>query len=143
MKKSTINYILYGVMACLVLAICILLVKIAGRTRYIDTTESATIQEAPIIQETVTITESSSTQPAEKETTQTAPSEDTVSNVLRGHTSDKVKVREQPSLEARVLEIVDEGYSFTILEILSTGWTKISYEEGEAYISSAYVVVEN
>ena len=142
MKKSTINYILYGVMACLVLAICVLLVKISGRTRYIDTTESATIQEAPVIQETITITDSSLAQSAEEKTPKETPSEDTASNVLRGHTSDKVKVREQPSLEARVLEIVDKGYSFTILEILATGWTKISYAEGEAYISSAYVVVE-
>lgn len=144
MKKTTINYILYGIMAFLVIAICILLTKITNRTRYIDTTQTATIQAAPFVQDALTAGDSvlESAIPTDETAKPSNNSTASAANVLRGHTSDRVKIREQASLEARVLEIVDEGYEFTILEILSTGWTRISYEEGEAFISSAYVIVE-
>ena len=40
-----------------------------------------------------------------------------------------------------VLDTVDEGTTFEIVEILDNGWTHILYDNTDAYISSAYVII--
>lgn len=135
MKKRTINRILICIIVFLIVAICVLIVQIANRPRYTATTEAetATIIEIPQ-SEAIPVTQE--TQQAGEE----APNEDNDS-LKRGKTSSKVNIRELPSEDARVLDTVEEGTEFNILEILDTGWTKIQYEEQEAYISSSYVIL--
>ncbi len=133
MKKRTINRILIGVIAFLIAAICILIVQIANRPRYTvaNETETATIIEIPQSEALSNIQE---TQTSEEDTVQE-------SSLQRGKTSTKVNIRELPTEDARVLETVEAGTEFDILEILDSGWTKIQYGEMEAYISSSYVIL--
>lgn len=136
MKKRTINIILMSIIGLLIVAICILIVQILNRPRYTAATEpqTAVITEIP----------HSEAVPAFQET-QTAEQEEEVieaSTALRGKTSTKVNIRELPSEDARVLETVEAGFEFDILEILDSGWTKIQYQtDMEAYISSSYVIL--
>jgi SH3 domain protein len=72
----------------------------------------------------------------------TLPTETEVStNIMHGKTSTRVNIRDAASQDARVLNTVDQGTTFDILEILNNGWTKILYEGSEAYISSDYVII--
>ena len=56
-------------------------------------------------------------------------------------TSTKVNIRDAASDQAKVLTTVEEGYEFDIIEIQDNGWTKLKYEDQDAYISSSYVIV--
>lgn len=60
-----------------------------------------------------------------------------------GKTSTRVNIRNAASEDAKVLDTVDEGTTFDILEIMDNGWTKILYQDNEAYISSNFVIVLN
>ena len=80
-----------------------------------------------------TISAMNDTLPAETETSTTT--------MMHGKTSTRVNIRDAASQDARVLNTVDEGTTFDILEILNNGWTKILYEGVEAYISSDYVII--
>lgn len=133
MKKRTINRILLGIIAFLTVAICILIVQILNRPRYTANSEV----------ETATITEITQSEAIpDIQETQTAEPETVANNtVLHGKTSTKVNIRELPSADSRVLETVEEGVEFDILEILDSGWTKIQYNDQEAYISSSYVIL--
>ena len=62
---------------------------------------------------------------------------------MRGKTSTRVNIRDAASEDAKVLATVEEGTTFEIVEILDSGWTHIIYEDQDAYISSAYVIVIN
>ena len=134
MKKSTINRILLGVIAFLVIAICILSVQIVRRPHYINLSEP----ETTVIEEAV-----ANATPAwsgnEEQTSEEASPED--SSPLRGKTSTKVNIRDAASTDAKVLETVEANYEFDIIEIQDNGWTKIKYEDGAAYISSSYVII--
>ena len=131
MKKKTINKILLGVIAFLVFAICILNVEIARRPRYINISEPETtvIEEAAL--DTSTDSEESATVTSTQETV----------TALRGKTSTKVNIRDAANADAKVLTTVEAGYEFDIVEIRDNGWTKIKYEDQDAYISSSYVIV--
>lgn len=131
MKKKTINKILLGVIAFLVFAICILSVEIARRPRYINISEPETtvIEEAAL--DTSTDSEESATVTSTQETV----------TALRGKTSTKVNIRDAANADAKVLTTVEAGYEFDIVEIQDNGWTKIKYEDQDAYISSSYVIV--
>lgn len=135
MKKRTINRILIGIIALLIVAICILIVQILNRPRYTAVSEPQTAV-IPEIAHSEAVPATQETQEAQEESM-----EDT-SSILRGKTSTKVNIRELPSEDARVLETVEEGTEFNIIEILDSGWTKIQYMETlEAYISSSYVII--
>lgn len=136
MKKRTINIILMSIIASLIVAICVLIVQILNRPRYTVATEPQTtvITEIP---HSEAVPSTQKTLPVEKE----AEMADEASN-LRGKASTKVNIRELPTEEARVLETVEEGTEFDILEILDSGWTKIQYQDNiEAYVSSSYVIL--
>ncbi len=62
---------------------------------------------------------------------------------MHGRTSTRVNIRDAASENAKVLNTVDEGTTFEIIEIQDNGWTKILYEGTEAYISSNFVIVTN
>lgn len=132
MKKKTINKILLGVIAFLVLAICILSVEIVRRPRYINISEPETtvIEEAALDASTTGVEESATV----SSTTETV-------TALRGKTSTKVNIRDAANADAKVLATVEAGYEFDIIEIQDNGWTKLKYEDQDAYISSSYVIV--
>lgn len=136
MKKRTINIILMSIIGLLIVAICVLIVQILNRPRYTTATEpqNTVITEIPHSEAVPTIQE-----------TQTVEEEEEIieaSSSLRGKTSTRVNIRELPSEDARVLETVEAGSEFDILENLDSGWTKIQYStDMEAYISSSYVII--
>ena len=139
MKKTTINNILMGVIAMLSDSICILIFCIVTRPRYVTVNEpeTAVITEVPNIPDT-----SQSPSTASSSGTPSATPEDTP-NEMHGKTSTKVNIRDAASDEAKVLDTVEAGTTFEILEILDSGWTRILYNGSEAYISSDFVIVVN
>lgn len=145
MKQTTINRILIGVITLMVFSICFLVVCIVTRPRYIDAyeQEAAVIVEVPAdaglsVSSTDDVTAASAV-PAEQADT----AENDVAVTMQGKTSTRVNIRNAATEDGKVLATVDEGTTFVILEILDNGWTHIIYEEQDAYISSAYVIVIN
>lgn len=134
MKNRTINRILQGVIVILIIAICILSVQIIRRPHYINITEA----ETTVIEEAVASTTSVDTEIDTEDALSTA---ELPSSTLRGKTSTKVNIRDAASDQAKVLATVEEGYEFDIVEIQDNGWTKLKYEDQDAYISSSYVIV--
>lgn len=139
MKKTTINTILLSIIAIMSISICFLIFCIVTRPRYVivNEPETAKIMEVDNLSEDSALPETISamndTLPAETETSTTT--------MMHGKTSTRVNIRDAASQDARVLNTVDEGTTFDILEILNNGWTKILYEGVEAYISSDYVII--
>lgn len=136
MKKRTINIILMSIIGLLIVAICVLIVQILNRPRYTATSEPQTtvITEIPHSEAVSSIQESQPAEPKEE------ISEENSS--LRGKASTKVNIRELPSEDARVLETIEAGTEFDIIEVLPSGWTMIQYQENmDAYISSSYVIL--
>ena len=139
MKKTTINTILLSIIAIMSISICFLIFCIVTRPRYVivNEPETAKIMEVDNLSEDTALPETISamndTLPAETETSTTT--------LMHGKTSTRVNIRDAASQDARVLNTVDEGTTFDILEILNNGWTKILYEGVEAYISSDYVII--
>ena len=138
MKKTTLNRVLISIIIMLICSICFLIVCIVTRPRYIN----------PIENETTVISEAFDELNAEHQNdslnniTESSISDETsIPQIMYGKTSDKVNIRDAANADARVLETVEEGYSFEIIEILSNGWTKIKYNEMDAYISSSYVII--
>ena len=131
-----------GIIVILCISICFLIFCIAKRPRYIETseTESAVIAEIP-------------ESPASKQTADDilklpeaetpATESDTSVTQMQGKTSTRVNIRDRATEDAKVLETVEEGTTFEIVEILDNGWTHILYEGTDAYISSAYVIIVN
>ena len=56
-----------------------------------------------------------------------------------GHLTDNVNVRKTPSTSGDKLGKLSAGSSVDIIEKQSDGWTKIKYQDGEAYIKSDYI----
>lgn len=138
MKKTTINTILISIIAIMSISICFLIFCIVTRPRYVivNEPETAMIVEANNLSEDTTSPETVSAM------NDTLPTETEVStNIMHGKTSTRVYIRDAASQDARVLNTVDQGTTFDILEILNNGWTKILYEGSEAYISSDYVII--
>ena len=139
MKKTTINTILLSIIAIMSISICFLIFCIVTRPRYVivNEPETAKIMEVDNLSEDTALPETISamndTLPAETETS--------TPTMMHGKTSTRVNIRDAASQDARVLNTVDEGTTFDILEILNNGWTKILYEGVEAYISSDYVII--
>lgn len=138
MKKTTINTILLSIIAIMSVSICFLIFCIVTRPRYVivNEPETAKIMEADNLSEDSVLPETLSAR------NDTLPTETEIPNsTMHGKTSTRVNIRDAASQDARVLNTVDEGTTFDILEILNNGWTKILYEGSEAYISSDYVII--
>ena len=139
MKKTTINNILMGVIALLSVSICILIFCIVTRPRYVTVNEpeTAVITEVPNIPDASQSPSTASSSGTASSTPDDTPKE------MHGKTSTKVNIRDAASDEAKVLDTVEAGTTFEILEILDNGWTRILYNGSEAYISSDFVIVVN
>lgn len=145
MKKTTINNILIGVIAVLCVSICFLIFCIAKRPRYIETEqpESAIITESPDSLNTAGTAETSGDILELPDTEASTTEGDEASSVMQGKTSTRVNIRDAATEDAKVLDTVEEGTTFEIVEILDNGWTHILYDGNDAYISSAYVIIVN
>ena len=138
MKQTLLNKILTGVICVLSLSICVLIVCIATRPRYVDTTEP----ETAIITEVPALNTTSISQNEQTATVDTPPTTiDSEPSIVYGKTSTRVNIRDAASEDARVVETVEEGTTFTILEIQDNGWTKILYNDVESYINSSFVII--
>ena len=117
-------------------AYCILIFCIVTRPRYVTVNEpeTAIITEVPNIPDTVQSEEAAATDG-------TAGADQEAPGEMHGKASTKVNIRDAASSDAKLLDTVEEGTTFDILEILDNGWTKILYDGSEAYISSDYVIV--
>lgn len=147
MKKTTINTILISIIAIMSVSICFLIFCIITRPRYVivDEPEAATIVESANLSSELQ-SQDTSASPV-KETTSpvedAAPLAEEAPDTMHGKTSTRVNIRDAASEDAKVLDTVEEGTTFDILEILDNGWTKILYQDSEAYISSNFVIVLN
>ena len=145
MKKTTINNILMGIIVILCISICFLIFCIAKRPRYVETSEpeSAVIAE---MAETPNVTAqpvSGNGLPELPDTDISTTENDNPVTHMQGKASTRVNIRDRATEDAKVLSTVDEGTTFEIIEILDNGWTHILYEDTDAYISSAYVIIIN
>ena len=117
--------------------------------QYCEKTSYAIVEESETatIVESVSLSDEPQTQSAAAAASVAAePVPDVVEETpttKRGKTSTRVNIRDAASEDAKVLETVDEGTTFDILEIMDNGWTKILYQDYEAYISSNFVIVLN
>lgn len=124
-------------------SICFLIFCIVTRPRYVIVNEPET---AAMITEAANLSED--TQQSEglisnNNIGTSSGEEQPASTVQHGKTSTRVNIRDAASDQAKVLDTVDEGTTFDILEIQDNGWTKILYEGTEAYISSNFVIITN
>ncbi|MDE6364585.1 MAG: SH3 domain-containing protein [Lachnospiraceae bacterium] len=142
MKKTTINTILLCIIAIMSVSICFLIFCIVTRPRYVTINESASAAGSEVVnimeepQLAVLPVSPNDAAPTEEAD---APSPDT----MHGKTSTRVNIRNAASEDAKVLNTVDEGTTFDIIEIQDNGWTKILYNGSEAYISSNFVIITN
>ncbi len=146
MKKTTINNILTGVIAILCVSIVFLIFCIAKRPHYTEASEIEASTIAEITDDLDIVTEASEISENSIEPSgATASSEDAddESALLQGKTSTRVNIRDNPTEDAKVLDTVEEGTTFEIVEILDNGWTHIIYDDNDAYISSSYVIIIN
>jgi len=145
MKKTTINSILMGIIVVLCISICFLIVCIAKRPRYIETSEpeSAIIAEMPETLGTTSSTDAEKDLPKLPDTDSSDAQDAASTTHMQGKTSTRVNIRDRATEDAKVLDTVEEGTTFEIVEVLDSGWTHILYEGADAYISSAYVIIIN
>lgn len=60
----------------------------------------------------------------------------------KGKVTDTVNVRKTSSTEADIVGILTKGSDIEILDELNNGWTKINHSNGQAYIKSEFVKIE-
>lgn len=137
MKKTTINTILLCIIAIMSISICFLIFCIVTRPRYVIVNEP----ETAVITEVVNIMEIQPAETASLVSEAEPPKEHT--DTKHGKTSTRVNIRDAASADAKVLDTVEEGTTFDIIEIQDNGWTKILYDGSEAYISSNFVIITN
>lgn len=137
MKKTTINTILLCIIAIMSISICFLIFCIVTRPRYVIVNEP----ETAVITEVVNIMETQPAETASLVSEAEPPKEHT--DTKHGKTSTRVNIRDAASADAKVLDTVEDGTTFDIIEIQDNGWTKILYDGSEAYISSNFVIITN
>lgn len=74
------------------------------------------------------------------ETAETTQSTD--STPKKGKITSNVRVRESASTDGKVLGTYYKGADIVVLEQLSNGWSKVEYEDKEAYVKSDYVKIK-
>ncbi len=126
MKKSTLNAIMQGVIIVLVIAIVFVIVKIKLRPDEVPVTE--VVSEEISEQESVV-----------EEVSEPEPEIVVVERVRI--VNDNINVRSGPGTDYERLGSAYTGYDFEFVEQLEEGWTKIIYDDREAYVYSEYVEI--
>lgn len=127
MKKSTLTAIMQGVMIVLVIAIIVVSIKLILRPEAEPPSEQP-IVETPI--ESESDTEIVSEEPEEVKTY----------TRVRIKT-DNINVRSGPGTDYERLGSAYNGYDFEFVEVVNDEWTKIIYDDKEAYVFSEYVEI--
>ena len=68
--------------------------------------------------------------------------EESDNSVKKGTLTDTVNVRRTASTEADIVGILNKGSDIEIIEQMNNGWTKIKNPNGEAYVKSDFIKVE-
>ncbi len=126
MKKSTLNAIMQGVIIVLVIAIVFVIVKIKLRPDEVPVTE-------------VVSEEISEQQSVVEEVSEPEPEIVVVERVRI--VNDNINVRSGPGTDYERLGSAYTGYDFEFVEQLEEGWTKIVYDDRDAYVYSEYVEI--
>ena len=92
-------------------------------------------------EETMVVTAESETEDEEASANQTENTETAAVDTAaaKGTLTDTVNVRKEPSTEGEKLGQLYKGNAVDIIEKMSNGWTKIKYNDGEAYVKSDYI----
>lgn len=126
MKKSTLNAIMQGVIIVLVIAIVVVIIKIKLRPDEVPVAE--------IVSEEVSEPESVIEEVSE-------PEPEVVVVERARIIDDNINVRSGPGTDYERLGSAYSGYDFEFIEQLEEGWTKIVYDDREAYVYSEYVEI--
>jgi uncharacterized protein YgiM (DUF1202 family) len=119
-------------------SICILIFCIAQRPRYTNVTADP---EPAVITEVADAADLGRTTTANTDTDDEAQNGEETDTTRTGKTSTRVNIRDAASADAKVLDTVEAGTVFEILDVQSDGWIKILYNGVEAYISADYVIL--
>lgn len=68
--------------------------------------------------------------------------EESDNSVKKGTLTDTVNVRRTASTEADIVGILNKGSDIEVIEQMNNGWTKIKHPNGEAYVKSDFIKVE-
>lgn len=131
MKKKTISAILTGVNIVLVIAIVILIVRISGRD---PLGEEGASQNQQTMDE-MTLDEELSQEIVE--TIEEDPTEQILVAVPQSTTS--VNVRSGPGTDYDRIGSAYTDCEYEVIEVYSSGWTKLNYDGMEGYISSEFL----
>ncbi len=131
MKKQTISALLTALMICLTIAIVVVIFRIQMRGSRI---EEPVDSDSYIVQEVSESQNSVSENQEEEE-----PSAAVTVLVAVPNATSSVNVRSGPGTEYNRLGSAYSNNEYEVIEILSSGWTKLLYSDQEAYINSEYV----
>lgn len=127
MKKKTLNAIMQGVMIVLVLAIIVVSIKLILRPDEVEEpSEVAAVEE--FYSEPESIPEVISEETTEQQIYMRV-------RILK----DNINVRSGPGTDYERLGSAYAGYDFEFVEQTNEEWTKIIYDEREAYLFTEYV----
>lgn len=129
MNKRTISAILYGIMICLTLAIVVLVVKIGMRGPKTEVDELAL--NKVVVSDNGVIEDDPGEDPVKEKELICTPYLDNATS--------SVNVRSGPGADYERLGSAYPDCEYVVLEVMSSGWTRIDYDGNEAYISSNYV----
>lgn len=127
-KKFDFLMIFIALMAVIVIALIIAVKIKQGSTKNV-------IEETPKVEEQVET--EVETEPVEEPVVE----EEAEPVIPMIQTTDLVNVRAEASTEGAKLVTVDAGTQFQLVEQMENGWTKIIYQNQEAYIKSDYVIL--
>lgn len=134
MNKNTLTAIFMGLVICLGIVVIVLSIKLGIRPKTDDVesgvpTNTVVAEEVEIVTPTPIITQA----PPEPQT------EIIIVKMVRA--KETINIRSQASKEGAKLGSAVVGSEYVMIEQLDNGWTKIEYNEGEAYLKSEYLEV--
>lgn len=135
MKKKTISAILTGVNIVLVIAIVFLIVKISGRDP---------LGEEDVAQNQQAMNEMTLDEELSQEIVETIE-EDTTEQILVAvpQSTTSVNVRSGPGTDYDRIGSAYTDCEYEVIEVYSSGWTKLNYDGMEGYISSEFLSFKN
>lgn len=146
MNKALRISIVVVICLIVILAVALLISQCSSKDPE-DTTTTTTTEPT-----TTTTTVPSETTPSETTPSETTPSDDPVvdpepdnfteTNDKVYVISDKLNIRASASADAEILASVDMDTQLSRLGYLDNGWSKIEYNDGEAYVSTTYITTE-
>ena len=134
MNKNTLTAILMGFIICLGIAVIVISIKLSIRPNVSDSGDTVEqITNNVVVEETPTQT------PTPEATEPPVEPQVTTVMVPMVRTTETVNVRDDSSTSGNKLGSAVKGSEFVMIEALDNGWTKIQYNDVEAYIKSDYL----